>query len=110
MRFGISPRSMDLIVIALKKWQEIEQAAIFGSRGMGNYKDGSDVDIVIYGKNITADVLNDLSVELNEKQPLPYNFDLVHYETIRHKELKKHIDRFAKIFYVSHGDGSCGRS
>ena len=42
---------MDLIVSALKKWHEIEQAAIFGSRGMGNYKDGSDVDIVIYGKH-----------------------------------------------------------
>ena len=66
--------------------------------------------MTLYPENITADVLNDLSVELNEKQPLPYNFDLVHYETIRHKELKKHIDRFAKIFYVSHGDGSCGRS
>ncbi|NLG33381.1 MAG: nucleotidyltransferase domain-containing protein [Syntrophomonadaceae bacterium] len=106
MRFGIPPQRMDLIINALKQWQEIEQAAVFGSRGIGNYKNGSDVDIVIYGEGITAEVLNRLSIELNEKLPLPYYFDLVHYETLKNQELKEQIDMSAKIFYKTQGDDS----
>lgn len=101
MNFGISPRSMELIITTLKKRKEIEKASIFGSRSMGNYKRGSDIDIVIYGTDITGEILNQINVELNEKQPIPYECDVVHYETLHHEGLKEHIDSFGKIFYSS---------
>lgn len=31
--------------------------------------------------------------------PLPYYFDVVHYESLKHSGLKEHIDKFGKIFY-----------
>ncbi len=102
MTFGIPQKTMEYIIGALCQKEEIEKAAIFGSRAMGNYKAGSDVDI--YGKTITRELLNWLSVELNEELPIPYYFDIVHYESLNHVELKQHIDEFGKVFYVGRGD------
>ena len=99
MNFGIPVKSMEMILNALASKPEIEKAAIFGSRSMGNYKNGSDIDLVIYGDQITAEIQNQLSIELNEKLPLPYYFDIIHYETLKHEGLKQHIDQFGKVFY-----------
>ncbi len=99
MRFGIPPKSMGLIINALMEREEIKKAAIFGSRGMGNYKNGSDVDIAIFGSSITVEIVNQISIELNEKLPLPYYFDIVHYNALKHEGLKEHIDKFGIIFY-----------
>ncbi|NLW23234.1 MAG: nucleotidyltransferase domain-containing protein [Tissierellia bacterium] len=100
MNFGIPAKSMDLIIEAMAEYEEIERAAIFGSRSMGNYKNGSDVDIAIYGNDITMELVKRLSIKLNEILPLPYYFDIVHYESLKNEELKKHIDVFGKVFYI----------
>ncbi|HLR34242.1 MAG TPA: nucleotidyltransferase domain-containing protein [Tissierellales bacterium] len=101
MSYGISKRSMELIINAFMKQREIDRASIFGSRSMGNYKSGSDVDIAIYGTNISIEIVNKINIELNEKLPLPYYFDIVHYDSLEHAGLKKHIDEFGKVFYSS---------
>ncbi|EOD01785.1 nucleotidyltransferase domain-containing protein [Caldisalinibacter kiritimatiensis] len=101
MNLGISEKSFDLIVSALSEWGEIESAAVFGSRAMGNYKRGSDIDLVIYGSEIKPEIVNELSVMLNEKLPIPYYVDVVHYESLKHEGLKRHIDTYGKIFYIS---------
>lgn len=98
MSFGISTQSMELILNAISKYEVIERASIFGSRSIGNYKNGSDVDIAIYGRLVTVEVVNGLSIELNEILPLPYYFDIVHYESLKHEGLKKHIDDFGVCF------------
>lgn len=51
--FGLFERDVDLIVKALRNFEEIERALIFGSRVIGNYKKGSDIDIAIIGDKIT---------------------------------------------------------
>lgn len=99
MNTGIPEKSMDMIISALRRWEQIEKASIFGSRAMGNYKNGSDIDLAIYGSKVTAEIVNDLSVLLNEELPLPYYFDIVHYDSLRHEPLKAHIDMFGKEFY-----------
>ena len=50
--FGLIERDIEYIVKAMKKFNEIEKAIVFGSRAMGNYKKGSDVDIAIIGDGI----------------------------------------------------------
>ena len=49
--FGLLDRDIKYIIKALEQHDEIEKAVIFGSRAMGNYKKGSDVDIAIIGEN-----------------------------------------------------------
>ncbi|MBZ4645255.1 MAG: polymerase subunit beta, partial [Clostridia bacterium] len=36
---------------------------------------------------------------LNEELPLPYYFDVVHYESLKHDSLKAHIDTYGRAFY-----------
>jgi len=100
MNFGISNKSISIIINILRQKKEIKKASIFGSRSMGNYKNGSDIDLAIYGTYITPEILNNISIELNEKSPLPYYFDIVHYESLKHEGLKEHIDLFGEILYL----------
>ncbi|MCW2279140.1 nucleotidyltransferase domain-containing protein [Heliophilum fasciatum] len=100
MKFGITSKSMELLITALKRQTAIEGAAIFGSRSIGNYKNGSDIDIALYGEQITEQIVRDFYTELNERLPLPYFFDVVHYDRLEHDGLKEHIDRFGTQFYA----------
>lgn len=99
MSFGIPEKSMRMIITVLKQKKEVERASIFGSRSMGNYKKGSDIDIALHGRYITPEIVNEIEVELNEKLPLPYYFDIVHYESIDHGGFKQHIDEYGTTFY-----------
>jgi uncharacterized protein len=99
MNYGIPESSMNMITQMMQSRKEIEKAIIFGSRAIGNYKNGSDVDIAIFGDGITLEIVSEVSVKLNEELPLPYYFDILHYGSIKHEALKKHIDDFGKVFY-----------
>ena len=97
--FGLIDRDIEYIKDAISKFETIEKAIIFGSRAMGNYKKGSDVDIAIYGKKITKEVIFKLDDYLNEISPLPYFFDILNYENLLNDNIKKHIDDEGKIIF-----------
>jgi predicted nucleotidyltransferase len=80
--FGLLDRDLKYIRKALRNFEEINSAIIFGSRAMGNYKKGSDVDIAITGDKITSRTISNLDELLNEEYPLPYFFDILQYEEI----------------------------
>ena len=83
----------------LSKFSEIEKGIIFGSRAMGNYKKGSDIDLALIGENITNNILFKVDDYLNEVYPIPYFFDVIHYENISNTKLKNHIDEYGKVVY-----------
>lgn len=101
MAFGLTDREKKHIERALLKLPEIEKAIVFGSRAMGNNKKGSDVDLAIAGKNITATTVTRLRSKLNEELPLPYFFDVVRYETITNENLKHHIDEHGVVLIAA---------
>ncbi|MEG2289364.1 MAG: nucleotidyltransferase domain-containing protein [Clostridium sp.] len=94
--FGLLERDLKYIKMALSQFEEIDEAIIFGSRAIGNYKKGSDVDMAIVGSKITRKTILRLSDLLNEEYPLPYFFDIIHYETLANDKLKEHIDNEGK--------------
>jgi len=100
MNFGLRDEDLNNIITATQQFTEIEKAAIFGSRAKGNYKPGSDVDIVIWGNDITFSTLSRLHAILEDESPMPYFFDIVDYSHLSHKELKNHIDRVAIVFFT----------
>lgn len=97
--FGLLERDIIFIIKSLRAMPEIEKAIIFGSRAMGNYKKGSDIDIAIIGKNINDKIVTRLSSILNQELPIPYFVDVADYNSIAISELKKHIDKEGKIIY-----------
>lgn len=99
MNFGLSEKSYNLILETLQKFPEIEKAIIFGSRAMGNYKKGSDVDFAIKGKDVNFDTVLKLHSLLDQELPLPYFFDIVNYNDLENKNLKEHIEKFGIVFF-----------
>ena len=98
--FGLLKRDLDYIFEAIQKFPEIEKAIIFGSRAMGNYKKGSDIDLAIVGDQITDQTKTRLSSILNQELPIPYFIDVVDYKSISNKDLVKHIDTEGKVIYL----------
>lgn len=83
---------------AVRNYPEIEEMVILGSRAMGNYKRGSNVDIALKGRNISRTILIRFSYDLNEEYPL-LTFDVINYGDILNEELRKHIDEVGKTIY-----------
>ena len=96
--FGLRPTDIEAIISVLRRYPEVEEAIIFGSRAMGNFKPGSDVDIALKG-NLLSSTSIDISVELNERLPLPYKFDVIDYAAISHQPFIEHIDCYGKTLY-----------
>lgn len=97
--YGLLDRDLDYILNGLKRFPQIDKAVIFGSRAMGNYKKGSDIDLAIMGDGIKSNILTELFDYLSEVCPIPYFFDLLHYESIDNPKLKEHIDNYGKVIY-----------
>ena len=97
--YGIPEKSYQLILNSFKNCEQIERAAIYGSRAMGNYKKGSDIDLVVYGKRLNHNILLKLKTKLEQELPIPFYFDITHYESLPENDLKKHIDNYSKIIY-----------
>jgi uncharacterized protein len=64
-------------------------------------KHGSDIDLVIKGAACTPDLALTIANQANEELPIPYQVDIVDYNSIDNSDLKDHIDRIGKLFYSS---------
>ena len=99
MPYGLLDRDLVHILESVRAFPEISQLVLFGSRAKGNYKTGSDVDLAIKGASVTYDTAVKLADVLNEEKPLPYFFDVIHYEGITEQRLVEHIDRIGVVLY-----------
>jgi uncharacterized protein len=98
-KLGITGSDLQNIVSVLMVFKEVEVAYVFGSRAKGNYKNGSDVDIALKGKQLSFTIVARINSILNEETSMPYKFDLLNYETITNNELREHIDRVGLVIY-----------
>ncbi|MCF8224743.1 MAG: nucleotidyltransferase domain-containing protein [Bacteroidales bacterium] len=98
--FGISKQSLELILETISGFPEIERAVIFGSRAMGTYEKGSDIDLAIYGSNLKKETPLNLASRLNEKIPTPYYIDVVAPRFLDSPSLVQHIERIGKPFFT----------
>ncbi len=98
--FGLLDRDIKYINKALKQYDEVEKAIIFGSRAMGNYKKGSDVDLAIIGEKVNKSIIYKIDDYLNEVYTLPYFFDIIQYNEITNENLINHINNEGKIIYI----------
>jgi hypothetical protein len=63
------------------------------------YKDGSDIDITLLGKQLTLKTVYALEEVLGELY-LPYTFDISIFTQIDNDDLIKHILRVGKTFFL----------
>ena len=79
---------------------------LYGSRARGTYKTGSDIDLTLWGAELTHSVLSRIDTELDELL-LPYMIDLSIFRQIENPEMVKHIQRDGVSLYerADRGDG-----
>lgn len=97
-KFGLSERSIQRIKDILAKYPDVEQAIIYGSRAMGNYREGSDIDLTLKGSALTSQIASKIWNDLDDSY-LPYLFDISVYHQLTHQPFIEHIDRVGQLFY-----------
>lgn len=97
MSFGLSPKIITQINSVFKKYPDITQVKIYGSRAMNTYRRGSDIDLAVFSES-GRDLSSRLAWELDDLPNL-YLFDLVDYNTLERNPLKEDIDKYGKVFY-----------
>ena len=99
--FGLKENNIAEIKTILMQFPEVKSAKIFGSRAKGNYKNGSDIDIALFGENMSTTIAWKISGILNEETIMPYHFDILSYKNLKNNDLVSHIDRVGLGFYES---------
>jgi uncharacterized protein len=97
---GLSQSVIDQIRAVFANSPTIERALLYGSRAMGNYRRGSDIDLVLEGRGFDESQLLALETQLDDLL-LPYCVDLSRLVSIQNEALRDHIQRVGRVFYES---------
>ena len=97
--FGLSEDLVASITSIFDKYQGITKAILFCSRAMGNYKNGSDIDILIEGESLQSKDIEKLLLQMDELE-MPYYVDLVLAHHVENEALLDHVTRVGKVLYV----------
>ena len=85
------------LVAVFRRYPDLEQVILFGSRATGRATERSDIDLATRGI-LDRHRLGRLSLDLDEI-PIPQECGVQAYEQIRHAPLKTHIDRWGIPIY-----------
>lgn len=98
--YGVPLEIFQSIVSTICKNRKIKKIVLFGSRAKGNYKNGSDIDIAVFSKNLSYNEFMKIKVELS-KLMIPYTVDIIDYNSIKNDDLIEHISRVGKVLFHS---------
>ena len=99
MKYGLKDSTIRKVQSVLAGYPQVGKAVLYGSRAMGNYKNGSDIDLTLCGgAGLTRKVLYRIMDELDDLL-LPYMIDLSIFEDISDPDLRDHIERAGLTFY-----------
>lgn len=96
--YGLSPATINELCDVFRRFPEVDKVYIFGSRAKGNYRDGSDIDLAVMGKDINSRKLQAISLAIDDIELL-YRVDLLDYEKTKKTPIGQHIQRVGKEFY-----------
>jgi len=98
MRFGLKIEITEQIQTVLRKYKQVEKAILYGSRAKGNFRNGSDIDLTLVGKDLTLEIQYKIMEDLEELF-LPYIIDLSIFHQISNPDLVDHIERVGIVFF-----------
>ena len=100
MVYGLKQTVVSKIQQVLADHPDVQKAILYGSRAMGNYKPGSDIDLILEGTALTIKQLNIIENELDDLL-LPYELDVSIYHQIDNPDLLEHVARVGVVFYTN---------
>lgn len=98
MNHGLSDATVRKIQGVLAGFPEVEKAVLYGSRAKETFRPGSDIDLTIFGPELTFSLLARIDEALDDLL-LPYEIDLSVFSNLKHPELIDHIERVGVVLY-----------
>jgi predicted nucleotidyltransferase len=103
MNHGLPDGTVEKIHSVLRLHPEVETAVLYGSRALGTFKNGSDIDLTLRGGDrLGHTALLRIMDELDELL-LPYTIDLSIFADLRDADLLDHIRRAGVEVYRRDG-------
>ncbi len=99
MKYRLKESTIQQICAILARHPQVDKAVLYGSRAKGEYKNGSDIDLTLYGRaDLTLRVLYRIMDEIDDLL-LPYTIDLSIFSDITDADVVEHIERVGVVFY-----------
>ena len=92
MDTGLPPKTIQALESVFKQFTAIDRVVLYGSRALGTHRPGSDIDLALFGNEVTPDLIATISILIDDLL-LPYTLDLTAYAYIDNDSLREHIDR-----------------
>ena len=100
MKFGLSDSVISELQDVFRRHANISKVLIFGSRAKGNYREGSDIDLVAIGNDLDYSQIIKILTEIDNLELL-YSVDLLDYNKTINTPIGEHIDCVGQVFYQS---------
>jgi predicted nucleotidyltransferase len=97
-KFGLPDAAVRQICAVFADYPEISQVLVYGSRALGNWRNGSDIDLCIEAESLSFEKLLAIENRLDDLL-LPWKIDLSVRYQIDNQDLLDHIDRLGQVFY-----------
>lgn len=100
---GLPEYAVEQIKNVFAQYPNIQSVILYGSRAIGNYRNGSDIDLTVRSNTLSHIQLANIAMQLDDLM-LPYHIDLSLYHTIQNPALVAHIEQIGKLFYQAEYD------
>ncbi|MEZ0484363.1 nucleotidyltransferase domain-containing protein [Fibrella aquatica] len=98
MNYGLAESDVQQFSEVFRKYNEVKQVTLFGSRAMNTQRPGSDIDLALSTSNLPFARLLDIASQLDELEMF-YSFDVVDMNRLTNKALIDHIERVGVVIY-----------
>ncbi len=107
---GLKNKHRKAIIDILSANERVERVVLFGSRAMGTFTSTSDVDLVLFGDELTLTDQANLIAAI-EDLSVPQQVDLLLYRSIDREKLIEHINQHGVEWYnrIGNAGKSIGR-
>lgn len=95
---GLSDKAVESIRNVFSTFPKVDKVILYGSRAIGSFHPGSDIDLTVMGDDLKLSDLNSLSLKLDNLL-LPYTFDISIFHYINNDNLIDHIKRVGIVFF-----------
>lgn len=89
---GLSEEIVSRLIAAIRECGKVTEVILYGSRAKGTYKEFSDIDLTLKGKDMEREDLYPILQRI-EDLCLPYELDLSIYASLDYPPLIEEIDK-----------------
>lgn len=98
-QFGFSEAILLSIVNVFNELEKVYRVRIFGSRALGCYKFGSDIDLAVEGQDLDISYILGIRLKLEDLM-MPYRFDIVNFNDLDYSDkIKEHIEQVGVVIF-----------